>query len=63
MTYFSTPFSFIASHPLHDGMPVIIDRDGNIIAMFVVPPVAPEHLEEATRELAKVGVAMAEALK
>ena len=63
MTYFNTPFSFIPSHPLHDGHPVIIDRDGNIVAMFVAPPVAPEHIEEAKRELTKIGVAMAEAIR
>lgn len=63
MKFFTPPFSFIASHPLHENAAVIIDRDGNLVAAMLMPTVAPEDLEEASQEITRIGVAMAEAVK
>ena len=63
MKFFTPPFSFIASHPLHDGAAVIIDTNGALVAALLMPTVAPEDLEEASKEITRIGVAMAEAIK
>ena len=63
MTFYSPPFSFIASHPLHEGNPVIVDQAGNLVAILPAPTTGPEDVEAAKLELTRIGVAMAEAIK
>jgi len=63
MMFFTRPFSFVASHPLYDNAPCIIDLEGKLVATLLMPTVAPEDVEAATLELTKIGVAMAESIK
>lgn len=63
MKYYTPPFSFIASHPVHENNAVIIDQEGKIVALLVVPTTAPEDVDDAMKEITRIGVAMAEAIK